>query len=68
MRPRTALTLMAGVDHERFAQVSPLILRRQGQSARAQAGASRFILAPGCSVPTYSFPPLIAAIRDVASA
>jgi uroporphyrinogen decarboxylase len=67
MRPRTALTLMAGVDHERFAQVSPLILRRQVQSARAQAGASRFILAPGCSVPTYSFPPLIAAIRDAAS-
>jgi uroporphyrinogen decarboxylase len=66
MRQRSPLTLMAGVDHVNFAQVSPLVLRRQVQAAREQAGTSRFILAPGCSIPTYSFPPLIAAVRDAA--
>jgi uroporphyrinogen decarboxylase len=66
MRQRTPLTLMAGVDHVNFAQVSPVVLRRQVQAARAQAGPARFILAPGCSIPTYSFPALIAAVRDAA--
>jgi hypothetical protein len=32
--------------------------------AIAQAGNTRFILAPGCSLPTYSYPPIIKAARD----
>ncbi len=64
MRKRTPLTLMAGLDHVHFAYVSARALREQVRSALSQAGRSKFILAPGCSVATYSFPPLIQAVRD----
>ena len=64
MRQKTALTLMAGVDHVNFPYTSAKQIRRQVKEARTQAGTSKFILAPGCSVATYSFPPLIKAARD----
>ncbi len=65
-RRRTPLTLMAGLDHIKFPYLSARMIRDQVRSARAQAGNTRFILAPGCSVPSYSFPPLIRAARDAA--
>lgn len=65
-RRRTPLTLMAGLDHITFPYVSARVIRDQVKAARAQAGHTQFILAPGCSVPTYSFPPLIKAARDAA--
>lgn len=65
-RRRTPLTLMAGLDHLKFPYVSAGLIRAQVRSARSQAGSTKFILAPGCSVPTYSFPPLILAARDAA--
>jgi len=68
MRRRTSLTLMAGLDHVKFPYVSAAALREQVRSARQQAGSSRFILAPGCSIATYSFPPLIQAVRAAARA
>jgi uroporphyrinogen decarboxylase len=64
MRPKTPLTMMGGIDHVQFAYTSAKAIRRQVTEARTQAGSSKFILAPGCSVPTYSFPPLIKAARD----
>ncbi len=63
-RKRTSLALMAGLDHMKFPYVSARVIRAQVQAARAQAGNTKFILAPGCSVPTYSFPPMIEAVRD----
>ncbi|MBM4331050.1 MAG: hypothetical protein FJ117_07445 [Deltaproteobacteria bacterium] len=63
-RKRTSLTLMAGIDHVKFAYVSARVLRDQVKAAIAQAGNTKFILACGCSVPTYSFPPLIKAAMD----
>ncbi len=63
-RRGTPLTLMAGLDHIKFPSVSAKLIREQVRSARGQAGNTKFILAPGCSVPTYSFPPLILAARD----
>ena len=68
LRRRTALTLMAGLDHIRFPDVSAHAIRDQVKAARAQAGNTKFILAPGCSVPTYSYPPLIRAARRAAQA
>ncbi|OGB99490.1 MAG: hypothetical protein A3G35_18725 [candidate division NC10 bacterium RIFCSPLOWO2_12_FULL_66_18] len=68
IRRRTPLTLMAGLDHIKFPDVSVRLIREQVRTARAQAGNTRFILAPGCSVPTYSYPPLIKAARDAARA
>ncbi len=64
MRARTSCTLMAGLDHIHFAYVSTRTIANQVKSALAQAGKGKFILAPGCSVATYSFPPLIKAARD----
>jgi uroporphyrinogen decarboxylase len=61
-RRRTPLTLMGGIDHVTFPYSSAARLREQVQAARAQAGPTKFILAPGCSVATYSFPPLIQAV------
>ena len=67
-RKRTPLTLMGGLDHVQFPYVSAAVLREQVRVARVQAGGTRFILAPGCSVATYSFPPLIHAVCDAARA
>ena len=61
MRRKTPLTLMAGVDHVKFPNISAKIVREQVKSAVAQAGNTKFILAPGCSLPTFSYPPLIKA-------
>ena len=66
VRKRTPLALMGGIDHMKFAYVSARVIRDQVKSARAQAGTTKFILAPGCSVPTYSFPPLIQAAWEAA--
>jgi uroporphyrinogen decarboxylase len=66
LRARTGLTLMAGLDHVQFPYVSARAVREQVAAARGQAGPTRFILAPGCSVPTYTYPPLIHAARDAA--
>ncbi len=63
MRKRTPLALMAGLDHVHFAYVSTRLIRSQAENAISQAGSTKFILAPGCSVATYSFPPLIKAAR-----
>jgi uroporphyrinogen decarboxylase len=63
-RRRTALPLMTGIDHVHFANVSVKIIRQQVKTALDQAGPTNFILAPGCSIPTYSFPPLIKAARE----
>ena len=60
-RKKTSLTLMAGIDHVKFPNVSAGIIRNQIKSAMAQAGNTKFILAPGCSLPTFSYPPLIKA-------
>jgi uroporphyrinogen decarboxylase len=67
-RSRTPLTLMTGLDHVRFADMSAEAVRQQVKSAREQGGRSRFVLAPGCSLPTYAYPPLIRAARAAAAA
>lgn len=56
-------TLMAGLDHVRFPEMSAGAVRTQVKAARAQGGPTRFIVAPGCSLPTYAYPPLIRAAR-----
>ena len=63
-RRRTSLTLMTGLDHVKFAESSAALVRDGVRRALAAGGATRFILAPGCSVPTYTYPPLLHAARD----
>ena len=67
-RKKTPLTLMAGIDHVHFPNLSIHQVRDQVRAALAQAGDTRFILAPGCAIPTYSFTPLIRAIREAVHA
>jgi uroporphyrinogen decarboxylase len=63
-RRRTSLTLMTGLDHVKFAESSAALVRDGVRRALAAGGGTRFILAPGCSVPTYTYPPLLHAARD----
>jgi uroporphyrinogen decarboxylase len=68
VRRMTDRTLMAGIDHVQFPYISARAVREQVAAARAAGGGTRFILAPGCSVPTYSYPPLIhAAVKAAQS-
>lgn len=64
MRQRSPLTLMAGLDHVKLVESSAGLVRRQVRRALTEAGPTRFILAPGCSLPTYAYPPLIRAARE----
>ena len=63
-RRRTPFTLMTGLDHARFAEGSARRAREGVRAALAAGGETRFILAPGCSLPTYAYPPLIRAARE----
>jgi uroporphyrinogen-III decarboxylase len=63
-RTQTPLALMAGLDHVKFVEVGAARVREQVRRALAEGGATRFILAPGCSLATYAYPPLIRAARD----
>jgi uroporphyrinogen decarboxylase len=63
-RHRTPFTLMAGLNHVKFAESSAGLLRRQTRQALGDGGSTRFMLAPGCSLPTFTYPPLIRAVRD----
>ncbi|HSR10104.1 MAG TPA: uroporphyrinogen decarboxylase family protein [Thermodesulfobacteriota bacterium] len=65
-RRKTPLALMAGIDHVKFANVSAGVIRGHVRGAMAQGGNTKFILAPGCSLPTFSYPPMIRAARDAA--
>ncbi len=66
MRKRTDRVLMAGLDHVTFQNNSARLIRGQVRTAVAAGGPTRFVLAPGCSLATYTFPALIEAARDAA--
>ncbi len=66
-RRRTPLALMGGIEHERFPNRSAAEVRAEVRQAVSEAGRERLLLAPGCAVPTYSFPELIRAARDAAT-
>lgn len=66
-RRLTPLTLMAGLDHVRFVEGSARLVRGQVSRALEAGGPTGFVLAPGCSLPTYAYPPLIRAARDESS-
>jgi uroporphyrinogen decarboxylase len=63
MRRLTPRVLMGGIDHESFPYSSAAHVREQVRSAIAEAGARKLFIAPGCALPTYSFPELIRAAR-----
>ena len=66
-RRRTRFTLMSGLDHVKFVESSARLVRGQVARALDAGGTTGFILAPGCSLPTFAYPPLIRAARDESS-
>jgi uroporphyrinogen decarboxylase len=53
LRPRYTGVLMGGISENDYRKLSVAELRKQYEQARSEAG-TRFILAPGCSVPNDS--------------
>ena len=65
-RATTPLALMGGITHANFQYTSAAAIRAQVRDAIDSAGRERLLLAPGCSLATYTFPELIRAARDEA--
>ena len=63
MRRLTPRTLVGGIDHTGFPYTSAARVREQARSAITEAGPRKLFVAPGCALPTYSFPELIRAAR-----
>jgi uroporphyrinogen decarboxylase len=63
MRRLTPRALVGGIDHVNFPYTSAARIREQVRSAVTEAGARKLLIAPGCAIPTYSFPELIRAAR-----
>lgn len=63
MRARTPRALVGGLAHTNFPYTSAARIREQVRTAVAEAGRRGLLLAPGCAIPTYSFPELIRAAR-----
>jgi uroporphyrinogen decarboxylase len=63
MRKLTPRALMGGIDHVNFPYTSAARIREQVRSAVTEAGARKLLIAPGCALPTYSFPELIRAAK-----
>ena len=66
-RRRTDLPLMGGISQGRFAYESAAHIRGQIQGAIKDAGREKLFLAPGCALPSYTFPELIHAARAAAA-
>ena len=63
MRRITPRALMGGIDHGSFPYTSAAKIREQIRTAIAEAGPRKLFIAPGCAIPSYSFPELIKAAR-----
>ena len=54
LRQWTGKCLMGGLDESKFADMSLTAIAAQVDDAIAQAGREHFILAPGCTIPSFS--------------
>ena len=63
MRSLTPRVLVGGIDHDGFPYTAAAHVREQVRSAIAEAGTRKLFIAPGCALPSYSFPELIRAAR-----
>ena len=54
LRQWTDKCLMGGLDESKFADLSLAAIAAQVDDAIAQAGREKFILAPGCTIPSFS--------------
>ena len=66
MKERWPGVVMGGIDNERVTRVSMAACRENVRQGLRLGGASRFMLANGCSVPTWLDPHALAAMVDTA--
>jgi uroporphyrinogen decarboxylase len=64
LRTKTSKCLMGGLDETQFSERSRPLLGAQVDDALRQAGRDRFILAPGCTVPSFTPQRLLRFLRD----
>lgn len=66
LRRMTDKCLMGGIDESSIVEMSLPELRAQVRDAIAQAGRTKFILSPGCTIPTQTPWYLLQAFRELA--
>jgi uroporphyrinogen decarboxylase len=64
LRKITPKCLMGGIDETKFQERNLPALARELDDALAQAGRRKFILAPGCTLPSFSPKRSLAFLRD----
>jgi len=64
MRRHWGGTIMAGMHKERVTRVTPAEAARNAVEGMKLGGPTKFMLAPGCSFPTWLYPPAATAIVD----
>ena len=68
MRTRWNGTIMAGMEKDRVTRVTPAEAARNAIEGMRLGGPTRFMLAPGCSFPTWLYPGAATAIVDAVKA
>jgi uroporphyrinogen decarboxylase len=68
IRHRTAACLMGGIDQTMVARRSLAFLRRHAAEGIAAGGRRRFMLANGCTIPSWTYPGAMQAIVAAAQA
>jgi uroporphyrinogen decarboxylase len=63
MRKLTPRALVGGIDHVHFPYTSAAHVREQVRATIEEVGPRKLLVAPGCALPSYSFPELIRAAR-----
>jgi uroporphyrinogen decarboxylase len=64
MKQRWPGVVMGGIDNQRVTRVSEAFCRNNAREGLRLGGSTRFIIANGCSVPTWLDPHALAAIVD----
>lgn len=64
LRKITPKCLMGGIDETKFQERNLPAIAREVDDALAQAGRRKFILAPGCTIPSFSPQRSLAFLRD----
>lgn len=64
LRKITPKCLMGGIDETRFQERNLPAIAREVDDALAQAGRRKFILAPGCTIPSFSPKRSLAYLRE----
>lgn len=68
MREKWSGSIMAGLDKNLITRVTPAMAKRNAETGLANGGDTKFFLAPGCSFPTWFFPPSGRLIVETAKA